>query len=353
MNLIFTKNLVPGMCTSEDVTTGNGFIKLLSQGITLNESQINKLKNWGLSSVSIDTNTKKAKDARVAICMTKAEFIQGYDETINEIIHAFQYIKKFKEVPIAEMQELVDEKISLLIETMGVIEHLNDIRFYNKYTFHHSLHVAIIAGVLGRWCGYKQAALKNLILAGLLHDIGKLFVPLSILDKPDRLSDTEFAIIKKHPQDAYQLLKDTQLPEEIKLGIWQHHECLDGSGYPLGLTDAQICADAKIIAIADIYDSITSDRVYRPKMTPFEALDILADSMFKKLDPHVCLTFIDNMRNYFTGSSVILSNGAKAKIIAFSTKNISFTKPVIHLQNGKFLDLQKENLYITEIQAFS
>jgi len=353
MHLIFTKDLVPGMCISEDVIAGDGFIKLLTQGVALNQSQIDKLKIWGLSSIYIDDNTEKMKDERIAIYMTKAEFTQAYHETINEIIHAFKYIKIFREVPIVEMQELINQKIILLVETIGVLEHLHDIRCYNEYTFHHSLNVAIIAGILGKWCGYKRTALKNLILAGLLHDIGKLFVPLSILNKPDRLSDKEFAIIKKHPQEAYQLIQDTPLSENIKLGIWQHHECLDGSGYPLGLIDNEICSEAKIIAIADIYDSVTSDRVYRPKMTPFQALDILADSMFKKLDPSACLTFIDNMQNYFTGSSVILSNGVKAKIIAFPAKDSCFTKPVIYMQNGKFLDLQKEELCITGVQAFS
>ncbi len=351
MNLIFTKNLVPGLCTSEDIIVGDGFIKLLAQGVILNQSQINRLRSWGLSSIYIDNPPEKMKNEDIAVYMTKEEFNKGYNETIDKIVHAFEQIKKFREVPIAEIQELIDQKIVLLVETIGVLEHLHNIRCYSEYTFKHSLNVAITAGILGKWCGYKRAELKDLILTGLLHDIGKLFIPLSILNKPDRLSDEEFVIIKKHPQEAYQLLKDARLSENIKLGIFQHHECLDGSGYPLGLIDDEICSEAKIIAIADIYDSITSDRVYRLKMTPFQALDILADSMFKKLEPGACLTFIDNMQNYFTGSSVILSNGVKAKVIAFSAKDACFTKPLICMQNGKFLDLQKEKLYIARVQA--
>lgn len=353
MNLIFTKDLVPGMCTSKDVIAGDGFIKLLTQGIVLNQSQINRLKNWGLPLIYIHDNTEQMKSENIAVYMTKTEFTKGYDETIDKIVHAFEHIKKLKEVPIAQMQELVDQKIILFVETIGVLEHLHDIRCYSEYTFSHSLNVAILAGILGKWCNYQSAELKNLILTGLLHDIGKLSIPLSILNKPDRLSNEELTIIKNHPQESYQLIKNTQISENVKLGIWQHHECLDGSGYPLGLIGDEICSGAKIIAIADVYDSITSDRVYRRKMTPFEALDILADYMFKKLEPNACLTFIENVRNYFTGSSVILSNGVKAKIVTFSAKDNCFTKPVVYAQNGKFLDLQKEDLCIIKVQAQS
>ena len=349
MNLIFTKDLVPGMCTGGDVIAGDGFIKLLTQGTVINQSQIDSLRNWGVPSIYIDDATEKIKGKVIAVHMSKTEFTKGYNETIDKIIHAFRHIKKFKEVPIAEMQELVDQKIILLVETIGVLEHLHDIRCYSENAFNHSLNVAVISGILGKWCNYKGTKLKKIILTGLLHDIGKLVVPLPILNKPGRLSDEEFAVIKKHPQAGYQLLKDTQIPENIKLGIWQHHERLDGSGYPLGLSGDQICAEAKIISIADVYEAITSDRVYRRKMMPFEALDILAHDMFEKLDPALCLTFMDNMRNYLTGSSVILSNGLQAKIIAFYARDRCFTKPVVCMQNGKFLDLQKEELCITGV----
>ncbi|CQR70311.1 Cyclic di-GMP phosphodiesterase response regulator RpfG [Sporomusa ovata DSM 2662] len=349
MNLIFTKDLVPGMCTGRDVIAGDGFIKLLTQGAVLNQSQIDSLRNWGVPAINIDDPTEKMQEKVIAVHMTKTEFAKGYTETIDKIVHAFRHIKKFREVPIAEMQELVDQKIILLAETIGVLEHLHDIRCYSENTFNHSLHVAIITGILGKWCNYRGTELKKLILTGLLHDIGKLVVPLSILNKPGRLSAEEFAAIKKHPQDGYQVLKDARIPENIKLGIWQHHERLDGSGYPLGLIGDEICAEAKIISIADVYDAITSDRVYRRKMTPFEALDILADDLFEKLEPVFCLTFMDNMRDYLIGSSVILSNGQKADIIAFYARDRGFTKPVVCTQNGKLLDLQQEELCITGV----
>jgi len=347
MNLIFTKDLVPGMCIGGDVIARDGFIKLLTQGAVLTQSQIDSLRNWGLPSIYINDSTEKMKDKVIAVHMTKKEFAKGYNDTLDKIVHAFGHIKKFREVPIVEMQELVEQKIILLAETVGVLEHLHDIRCYSDNTFNHSLHVAIIAGILGKWCNYKNAELKNLILTGLLHDIGKLIIPLSILDKPGSLTDEEFAVIKKHPQEGYQMVKDdARISKNVKLGIWQHHERLDGSGYPLGLVGDEIYGGAKIISIADVYDAMTSDRVYRRKMTPFEALNILADSMFEKLEPAACLTFMNNMGDYLTGSNVALSNGQKAKIIAINARDRYFTKPVVCMQNGRFLDLKKTDICI-------
>ncbi|MBP2635373.1 MAG: rpfG 14 [Firmicutes bacterium] len=346
MNLIFTKDLVPGMCVGEDVIAEDGFIKLLPQGAILTQVQINSLRNWEIPSIYIDDTSEWTEGKAIAIHMTKKEFIHGYRETFDKVVHAFRRIKKFREGSIAEMQELVDQNIILLSETIGVLEHLQDIRCYSENTFNHSLNVAIIAGVLGKWCNYEGRELKNLILAGLLHDIGKLFIPLPILNKPGLLSEEEFAIIKQHPQAGYQVLKDATIPEGVKLGIWQHHERMDGSGYPMGLVGDEIYAGAKIIAIADVYDAVTSERVYHCKMTPFEALDMLADKMFERLEPVACLTFISNMKNYLTGSSVVLSNGQKAKIIAFNARTGYFTKPVVCLQNGKLIDLQKTDIWI-------
>jgi putative nucleotidyltransferase with HDIG domain len=350
MKLIFTKDLVPGMLMGKDAKDGNGFLKLLTKGTILNQSQINYLKKWGLSFLCIEDPVEETEGKGVAVSMTKEEFQKIYQQTLNQIANTFQHIKKFKEVPIAEMQELADQKIMLLVETIGALEYLQDIRSHSEHTFQHSLNVAIVAGILGKWCDYKGAKLKNLILAGLLHDIGKLAVPLSILDKPGRLSAEEFKVIKSHPQKGYEMVKaDAGVTEDVKMGIWQHHERIDGSGYPRGLAGDEIYAGAKIISIADVYDAMTTDRVYRNKMTPFEALDIVADDMFERLEPDICLTFLDNMRDYLVGSSVKLSNGQKAKVIAFNARDKYFTKPIVCMRNGKLLDLQSAEVCIVGI----
>lgn len=350
MKLIFINDLVPGMLTAQDVRTEEGLLKLLSKGAVLNQSQINKIKNWGLATLYIEEFGDDTEGKGIALSLTRDEFVKFYKETVLQITDAFRHIEKFHEVPIIKMQELAEERVSLLIDTIGALEYLREIRGHSEHTFEHSLHVAVVAGIIGKWYGYKGSALKNLVLAGLLHDIGKMFVPLSILDKPGRLTVEEFAVIQQHPAQGYQILKDDErISKSVKLGIWQHHERIDGSGYPCRLTDHEICEEAKIIAVADVYDAMTADRVYRRKMTPFQALDIMAEEMFVKLEPDICLVFLDNMREYLTGSHVALSNGQKAKVIAFNSKYRYFTKPVVCMKNGDLLNLQSAKIDIVSV----
>ncbi|WP_371371798.1 HD-GYP domain-containing protein [Sporomusa aerivorans] len=350
MRLVFTRDLIPGMLTGGEVTDVAGAVKLLKQGICLTQSQITKLQNWGVPFLYLDDGTDYDRIKFSGVDMIKINFAKVYQEIMHDVGHMFRYIKKFREVPVMQMKALADHKISLLVETIGALDYLLEMRCHSEHTFQHSLNVAVIAGVLGKWCGYQGEKLKNLVLAGLLHDIGKVVIPLSILDKPGYLSSAEFAIIKQHTAEGYQLVKTSQqISQDVKLSILQHHERMDGSGYPAGLAGDEINDGAKVIAIADIYEAMTSDRVYRSKMTPFEALNIIADQMFVGLKPEICLTFFDNMRNYLTGSSVALSNGLEAKVIAFDAKEKHVTRPILYVQNGTCIDLQKEALRIVGV----
>ncbi|MEN6567700.1 MAG: HD-GYP domain-containing protein [Veillonellales bacterium] len=350
MKIIFSKDLSPGMVAGKDVIRGEGILKLLAQGIQLTQSQIRRIRNWGVPFLCIEDEKEKWKKKSAGVALTEAEFLTVYQETIQDIANAFRHIKKFQEVPISEMQELADQRVSLLIDTVGVLDYLHKERCHSNSTFHHSLNVAVVAGVLGKWCGYRRIDLKNIILAGLLHDIGKVAVPLAILDKPSRLSSAEFDVIKRHPRTGYQLVKkSSEIPTEVKLTILQHHERTDGSGYPCGLAAHEIRTDSKIIAIADIYDAMTSDRAYRRKVTPFEALDVIADQIFRGLEPNFGLVFLENMREYLVGSEVALSNGEKAMIIAFNDGNKYFTQPVVCIQNGSLVNLQTAGLRIVGV----
>jgi len=344
MRLVHTKDLTPGMIVGCDVISEDGVI-LLAKGVCLSKSHIATLQNLGITMLYVDTEESNEIDNKKA---ARAYFIKEYIKTIGIIVNAFEDIKYFKEVPIFEMRELADQRIKLLINTIGVLDYLQELRLYNGDTFQHSLNVAILAGVLGKWLGYEKEKLKNLILAGLLHDIGKLFVPLSILDKPHMLSSWEFEVIKKHPQEGYRLIADSnKVPENVKLGILQHHERMDKSGYPLGLEGDKIHDYAKIIAIADIYDAMTSDRPYRRRMTPLAVIEEISAQMYSKLDAALCLTFLNNVKNHFQGSDVILSNGQKAKIIILN-ENL-WTKPIVCTADGRVIDLQDNEISILDL----
>jgi len=177
-------------------------------------------------------------------------------------------------------------------------------------------------------------------MAALLHDIGKISITLDILNKPGKLTEEEMAVMKTHPTNGYQfLLQYSQLADDVKQGVLHHHERNDGSGYPEGLVENQISYYGKIIAIADIYDAMTTDRVYRKKLTPFQVAETLVEEMYQKLDPELCLIFLDNIGNSLLNSIVSLSNGQRGEVVYLH--NTPIIRPIIRLMDGTLLDLDK------------
>lgn len=349
MRKIYSNDLLPGMIIAREVLSGEDVV-LLEKGTCLSFLQIANLRNWKIPYVYIVDDSSPITDEAPPADLSSVIFLGEYLRTVDVVRHTFEHIRLFREVPVMEMEELADQKIILLADTVGILDHLYEIRQHNDSTFQHSLNVAIVAAILGRWQKYKGVELKNLILAGLLHDIGKLFVPQTVLDKPGALLPREFEIIKSHPYEGYQLVKDIdRIFESTKLGILQHHERRDGSGYPSGLVGDEIHDYAKIIAIADIYAAMTSDRAYRRRLTPLAALETISEQMPEKLEPEVCLTFFDNIRDYFIGNPVIISNGQKAKIVSLSSRGRDWTKPIVCTPEGTMLDLEKEGLSVVDL----
>jgi len=313
----------------------------LGDGTVLSASLIQRLKGWGIEYVDIREMIDSKNTATVSMTKLQQGLSKEYNETVGIVKKSFETIRFFKQVPVKEMQELADNAVGTFINTSGILNHLHVVHRKDDYTFHHSINVAVLCGVIGRWLGYKGEEFKNLILAGLLHDIGKTQVTLQILRKPGALTDSEMDTMKLHTTYGYNILKDLDLPQGVLYAILQHHEREDGSGYPLKFTGDKIHPFAKIVAIADIYDAMTSDKVYRKKSTPFQAVDTIAQNMYDKLDPKICTVFLNNVRDYFVGNVVELSDGREAEVV-FIGKFVA-TRPVVRTQQGEFIDLDNNN----------
>lgn len=320
-----------GMKLASPVLTESGQI-ILAEGTVLTDSFIEKLKFMNYEYVNI-----AAAKEMPATLDNIATFDEVYDDTFQVIEDCFFTMRYFKEVPLAEMKELADTSINLMADAAMIFSYLQNIRKQDDYTFRHSINVAIIAGILGKWLGLTGEELKDLILAGLLHDIGKTQIPLTILNKPGKLTPSEMKIIKNHTVEGYKmLLGELGDKEGILCGVLQHHEKTDGTGYPFGIQGEQIHIFAKIIAVADIYDAMTSDRVYHTKQTPFAVIDEMKQETFGKLDPAVCMTFLRNISDYFIGAKVLLSDGEEAEIIYQGNHG----HPTVCTRQGKFIDLE-------------
>lgn len=238
---------------------------------------------------------------------------------------------------INDTVENIKQNIDINIE---LLEEITDIKNVDTYLYAHSLNVSILANLIGRWLKLPKNDLDILIKAGLLHDIGKLKVNPDVLNKPGKLTDEEFEEMKKHALHSYNMLKKSSYNDDRTLkAVVFHHEKEDGSGYPTGIKGENIPIHARILAIADIFDAMTSERVYKKRVSPFKVLEMFQNQNFGKLDMNITMLFVKKFSEYYLGSEVMLSNGETAKIVSLNYYEIN--KPLLKLNCGSFLDISK------------
>lgn len=339
-----------GMEVAKVVLDDDGQI-LLNEGTILTEQLLERLSFWGVSALHVKIPEAMAEQIAKTEEQTEAEefFEQEYHKTAQAVQQAFEQMRSTKQLPLEELSDLASTSVQSMVNSVGVFSHLHLARKHSEYTFYHSINVAVIAGLLGKWLGYESDDISQLVLSGLLHDIGKSQVPLKILNKPAPLSSDEMAVMRKHAYWGYQLLvNEANLPMKVLYGVIQHHERLDGTGYPLALKKEQIHPFGRIIAIADIYDAMTSNRLYREVTAPFGVVETLLQEMYDKLDPEICTVFLNNVRNCFVGNIVLLSDGRQAEVVYLG--QFIAARPVVRTFDGEFIDLeQRKDLSIEQL----
>lgn len=348
MKVYSTENLTPGLKIGKDVLTRHGSV-FLSKDTILTEHIINKLNQVGITEVFIDENIPMPKEEKKApIREDVKSFTEKYQQSLlltGELLDTIDLGKKF---PIELLREIADLIFDQIKSTTNLWGRLIDQRDYNTYLNKHSLNVAMLSGCIGKWLGLKDVEVRRLIYSGLLHDIGKLKVPKRILDKPSRLTDAEFAEIKKHSAFGYQVLSTRpDISKDVALGVLSHHERVDGSGYPSGLKGDSIHLYGKILAVADVFDAMSTTKNYREKHSPFQVAEEISKSSFGTLDPRVSRTFLDNISRFYVGNKVLLSDGRVGDIIYINPSDSS--KPVVKISEELFVDLSKEKLKIVDI----
>lgn len=205
---------------------------------------------------------------------------------------------------------LTNDILNDLISNKTVMTELLDLKNMDTYTYNHSVRVAIFSLILGIALKLQTKDLKELFIGGMLHDIGKVFVPKAIISKKGPLTTDEFKIIKSHPVKGYDYLLDLDnIPRRSKLIILQHHEKINGLGYPYGLESSQIDLLAKITSIADVYDALTSNRSYRRPLYASDAINYIMNNTNKLFDSKLATTFSNVIVPYPYGTIVELSNG--------------------------------------------
>lgn len=268
------------------------------------------------------------------------QHVVGIEETVDKVRHVFAEIRKTKEIPLADIRKTVIPMIHEKSEKMAVLQLFQVLQAKDDYTYRHNLAVGAISNLIGKWMGLEQKELYELTTAGLLHDVGKMLIPEPVLNKPGKLTDEEFALMKDHTVYGYEILKETiGITHRQALVALQHHERMDGSGYPHGITKDKINLFSRIVAVADVFHAMSSSRVYQNKSPFYRVLSEMHRDMFGKLDPEITLIFINKTMSSLIGNSVQLTDGRIGKILMIPTNNP--IEPLVRVDE-KFIDLSKE-----------
>lgn len=312
MRRVAIDNLRPGMKVGRAIQNSSGYT-LLNAGVILNEKYIARLRLLGIPSLYIDDGF--LPDIHVEDVISDQIRLKAVRQ-VKEILQKHSNSMGESNWETEKLYNTISEIIDQLLSDPQLIVELTDIRSMDDYVFAHSVNVCVLALMTGISMGYERPKLHHLGMGALLHDIGKILVPKQILNKPGALTEEEYSIVKKHPEFGLQILKNnTQVSSLSKLVVYQHHERYSGEGYPQGLKDIEIHEFAQITGMVDMYDALTSDRVYRKAFLPHEAYEMISGAGDYLFSYHLIEPFLSNIAAYPAGTPVELSSGEIAVVV--------------------------------------
>lgn len=359
MKRLSTTDLTPGMVTAEDVYNYTNQL-IIPRGAILTDKAITKLEFYSIINVRVEDEISKEylENPELPEDVSYSERIKKSPEFIEFKARFDKEVPKFQNLldsvalnkrPL-DLDELLGFTMNLLHSDNGflsVFDMLHNMRQYDDMTYVHSINVALMCNVFARWLRMTEEETKLATLCGLLHDIGKVAVPEDIIKKPGKLTEGEYTIVKKHTLEGYNALKIQNVPESIMNAALMHHERCDGSGYPFGIKNSKIDSFAKMVAIVDVYDAMTSARIYRGPMCPFKVVDIFESEGLQKYDTRFIMTFLENIVNTYMLHRVKLNDGRVGDVVFINRSSLA--NPTIKCGN-EFIDLSAEpNLFIEAI----
>lgn len=251
-----------------------------------------------------------------------------YTEALAHVRGFVDDVRRGKDIDYREATPLVDNLIDSVFRNETACATLFKLRWFDEYTYTHSINVSILAIILGRHMDMDRPTLRKLGIAGLYHDVGKARVPEAILNKPGKLTEQEFQVMKAHPLEGYRIMEGQPgLDPEVSRAVLEHHERIDGTGYPRGLAKGKIGRFSRIISVVDVYDALTSRRVYKDPIPPAKALGMMYQWRDRDFTPQAIENFIRCMGVFPVGSLVRLSSGEYG--IVATANAVRPTKPEV------------------------
>lgn len=339
------ENLFAGMKVTEDVYSKDNQLLVPSETVLttrmITRLRFYQIKYVSVSSKSMKNTTEMSYYQRIERTMEFKKFDHFLKGSVQNLTKSFhQVITSKEEINLDELLKSIDAIMKETRNGIHLIQMLQCIRSYDDLTYVHCVNVALICNVFGTWLNFSQDEVQTLTLCGMLHDIGKVVIPDEIVKKPGKLTTEEYRIMQTHAQKGYEILQNKNIDERIKNAALLHHERCDGKGYPIGLSSSQIDDFAKIVAIADVYDAMTANRVYRQAVCPFEVIEIFEQDGYQKYDPKFLLPFLEQISQSYIHNNVRLSNDKEGEVVLINRFRLS--KPVIKVED-EYIDLSKNH----------
>ncbi len=323
---ISTRALKDGMVIDQAIMDKTGRI-LIARKTTLDDFLIDALKKMGISGVYIREGEEDPEEAIV--------------ETLPEVQEKIEKLKVADRARVDLSESVTGNLMDSIMENDAVALNIDALKVSDEYTFKHSVDVAAISMLIAKKSGFSEAEIEKIGMAGLLHDVGKSKIPNQVLNKAGKLTEEEFGIMKKHSFYGYQILKEKKdIPQDVLFGVLQHHEKINGKGYPMGVSAEQISDFAKILSIADIYDALVTERPYKKAFSQQDAIEMIM-AKTDELDINYMRDFLAIIILYPVDSVVTLSNGEKAKVVA-NNPQYPLRPKVVGLKTGMTYDLSND-----------
>ncbi|UJF36243.1 HD-GYP domain-containing protein [Paenibacillus hexagrammi] len=324
-----------------DVTTSFGLVLVPGQSV-LDQEHLNLLQQHRIDLADIifisDEEIESDKDTSQALVEKATLYAK----------ELFERIRLHKKIPLLEVKNELIPIVQEAADHPNIFQLFEAVKAKDEYTHRHNIGVGILSTLIGKWLNLAEAEVALLSLAATMHDVGKIHISEEILLKPGKLTADEFSEMKKHTIYGYNMLKETVgLSYRVALVALQHHERMNGSGYPLKLKSEQMDPMSRIVAVADIFHAMSSTRPYHEAMPFYEIVSRMRQGFFGELDPQIVATFLNNMIQSLIGRRVQLTDGRWGEVIYINPTDD--TNPLVRV-NELFLDLSKErHIHIKQV----
>ena len=349
MKAVSIENLEPGMTLARTVTNADMVI-VLSEGTLLEKAHITRLNALDIPVVYIKDEFDLSQNYQQAsaVLMKNKAFAHDFDVVSKYADEVFASIREGK-VPQEETDK-VTSHILPMADNSGTIDYLFALSHKNSTIALHSERVAILSGIIAKWMHFDWVSIRNVVTAAFLHDVGRMKLPDRLINRnPENLNEDDYKTYQGHCEEGAELLKEAGFDIVTQKVALSHHEKMDGTGWPQGLKTDDIHPYARIVAVANVYDDLTSEKPGEVKQTPFDAVAYFVREIYSSLDPVVCVPLLTRIKDSLIGSRVTLSDGRRG-IVALFPNDFS-ALPILSLEDGGSLNLNTvPNITVTQYE---